>query len=304
MNAAVGTLIARHTYMSATRPAVPRPITRTTPIDAAPVSKIPESYVSAPPVIRERVPTLDLEDDDIVESQPQRGSSPPPMMRRSNPPPPPSTRPKAVSAPAPAPAPAPPVVDSVPPPPASSPRPVMRATPIESRVTPVPSGSQLDPSDLLFDGMYELNFVDTAWEAAGVCAGTLARALGARAVVIHSHDLKRRELRAIGAFGDRTTDLLGMVESSDDDLVASAAICNERSVTMRFDGELPRLAPKRLGVVGAPRTVVAVPAMAWGRVLAIIEVIDADDRFDGRVADAAAYVAERLAEFLSERVAA
>jgi len=44
--------------------------------------------------------------------------------------------------------------------------------------------------------------------------------------------------------------------------------------------------------------------MAWGRCVGVIEVIDADERFASRVADSAAYVAERLAEFLSDRVAA
>ena len=73
---------------------------------------------------------------------------------------------------------------------------------------------------------------------------------------------------------------------------------------MRFDGELPRLAPRRLELLGAPRTLVAVPAMAWGRCVAMIEIIDADERFAPRVADAAGYVAERLAAYLSGRLAA
>ena len=133
-----------------------------------------------------------------------------------------------------------------------------------------------------------------------MCAQTLARALGARAVVIHTHDLERRELKAIGAHGDADIEVIGTSSPSDDDLVASAVLCNQKSVTLTFDGDLPRLAPERLHAVGAPRSVVAVPAMAWGRCLAIIEVIDADERYDDRVADSAAYVAERLAEFLSE----
>lgn len=157
-----------------------------------------------------------------------------------------------------------------------------------------------DPTDILFDAVYELNFASSAWEAAGMCAETLARALNARTVVIHTHDLERRELKAIGASGDGDFEIMGTSESADDDLVASAVLCNQKSVTMRFDGELPRMAPSRLHSVGAPRSVVAVPAMAWGRCLAIIEVIDADERYDGRVADSAAYVAERFAEFLAD----
>jgi hypothetical protein len=160
-----------------------------------------------------------------------------------------------------------------------------------------------DPTDLIFDGIYGLTFARSMSEAAEMCAETLARALGARTVVIHTHDLMSRELRAIGAHGDGDFDIIGSAEASDDDLVAAAVICNQKSVTMKFDGELSALAPKRLHAVGSPRTVVAAPAMSWGRCLAIIEVIDADERFAGRVADSAAYVAEHFAQFISAHAA-
>jgi hypothetical protein len=162
----------------------------------------------------------------------------------------------------------------------------------------------LDPSEALFDGMYDLVYADSHWQAARLCASALGRALGARSVIVHAHDLVTRELRAIGVHGDGEFDVLGSSDLSEDDLVASAVICNQKAVTMRFDGELPRLAPRRLGMIGAPRTLVAVPAMAWGRCVAVIEIIDADERLASRVADSAAYVAERLAAFLSDRVAA
>jgi hypothetical protein len=164
--------------------------------------------------------------------------------------------------------------------------------------------SLLDPSEALFDGMYALNYADSHWQAARLCASVLARALGARTVIVHAHDLVTHEIRAIGVHGDGEFDLLGSADDGDDDLVASAVICNESAVTMRFEGELPLRAPKRLALIGAPRTLVAVPAMAWGRCVALIEIIDADERFSARVAPSGAYVAERLAEFLSARVAA
>lgn len=164
--------------------------------------------------------------------------------------------------------------------------------------------SLLDPMDVLFEGMYDLNFAQTAVDAAGICAEVLASALFARSVVVHAHDLGRRELRAIGASGQTSPGLLGSFESSDDDFVGSAVVCNLRPVTMRWDGELPRLAPRRFHGMGAPRTVIAVPAIVWGRCVAILEIVDPDDRYMARVADATAYVAERLAQFLSHRAAA
>lgn len=297
---------------------------------SSPVLEIPKAYKSAPPVIRDRAPSaVELADEDlsILEE--------PPPRRRSTPPPPPPARPRLVISstpvvvvPAPIAKAAPPINAPLPlplpagitapiPGPAPLPilQPVSEIKPIDERprstVEPPPESrvrvkkeSVLDPMDVLFDGMYELNFVDTAVEAADVCAAALAKALRARAVVIHAHDLVHRQLRAIGVHGMSPSEVLFTAEPSEDDLIASAVICNQAPVTMKFDGELPRLAPRRLALAGAPRTLVAVPALAWGRCVAMIEVIDAADDVAARVADSAAYVAERLAEFLSERAAA
>ncbi len=268
------------------RPPVPRPTVRT----AAP----------PPPV------AVELADDDLVEEAP--------VAARCSPPPPPPSRsavvPKleGVMLAKIAPVPVPQI--ALEPVPEShvqlKPAPVQTFAPVQAIETARPKlESMLDPSEALFDGMYDLVYADSPWQAARLCASALGRALGARSVIVHAHDLVTRELRAIGVHGEGEFDVLGSTDASEDDLVASAVICNEKAVTMRFDGELPRLAPRRLGMIGgAPRTLVAVPAMAWGRCVAVIEIIDADERFAGRVADSAAYVAERLAAFLSDRAAA
>lgn len=229
------------------------------------------------PTVRAELATLILDDEDIV------GISVAPIapVRKSSAPPPPPSRvvPKTEVAPV--------VIPPAPRAPVAS---IFRL-------------SHTDPTDAIFDGVYGLSFARSSAEAASMCAETLARALKARAVVVHTHDLESGELRAIGTHGDGDFDILGTSEPSEDDLVASAVIVNQRSVTMRFDGSLPGIAPKRLHHVGAPRTVVAAPAIAWGRCLAIVEVFDADERFAGRVADSATYVADHLAQFLSARAA-
>lgn len=266
---------------------------------SSPAIEIPKAYAEAPPVIRDRLPTLELADDDLVVEDT------PATARRSTPPPAPPARstvvPKleGVVVPKIAPMPLPKIaaVEAVA-------VPVLASAPESSvQLKPRPP-SMIDPSEALFDGMYDLNYADSIWQAARLCATALGRALGARSVIVHAHDLATRELRAIGVHGDGEFDVLGSSDGSEDDLVASAVICNEKAVTMRFDGELPRLAPRRLGIIGAPRTLVAVPAMAWGRCVAVIEIIDADERLASRVADSAAYVAERLAEFMSQQAAA
>ena len=224
------------------------------------------------------------------------------MARRSTPPPPPPTRstvvPKleGIALPKLAPMPLPNLA-------ALAPALVAAAPESSVQLKPRPP-SMLDPSEALFEGMYELNYADSLWQAARLCASALGRALGARSVIVHAHDLATHELRAVGVHGDGEFDVLGSSSGSEDDLIASAVICNQKAVTMRFDGELPCLAPPRLAMIGSPRTLVAVPAMAWGRCVAVIEIIDPDERLANRVADSAAYVAQRLAEFMSEAAAA
>lgn len=329
---------------SPSRPPVPRPTTRPQassapppPVESRPSStpSVPvataQAYSVTPPVIRERAPTLRLEEDDIVEAEPAgdapratRSSAPPPLpARASQPPPAPKSRPAPPSSRASSRVPAPPqsevrvtgtkvpssshvVIPPAPPVPAElAPAPVPAQVPVAVAppVDPARPSSLLDPTDVLFDSIYDLQFAETAWQAASVCASALASALRARAVVVHAHDIERRELRTIAAHGSGGADVLGSAEACDDDLVASAVLSNGKALTMRFDGELPRIAPKRLSVVGAKRSLVAVPALSWGRCIAVIEVVDADERLAQRVQDATAYVADHLASFLARTAA-
>ena len=296
-----GTLIALRPRMN--KPAVPRPSVRRA---RAPLAAV-KDYASEPPVIRERSAMLELADDDLVEEAP-RSTPPPPPSSRIVPkpivmlamPPVPVEEPATLAAPmfeAP--------LATLPPP---APLPVIEAPRADAPAPPLAAPRKLEsfvePTEVLFEGMWELEGVSSAWQAASICASALGRALGARAVLVHTHDLASRELRAVGVHGDDAFDVLGSSDLSDDDLVASAAICNQKPVTMRFDGELPRIAPRRLEILGAPRILVAVPALSWGRCVAMIEVVDADERYASRVIDAATYVAERLAVVLAGRLAA
>jgi hypothetical protein len=188
--------------------------------------KAHRGYESAPPKIRDRAPTLELSDDDILETR--------------------------------------------------------------------PTSSLLDPVPVLIAKMNALGAVGTSWQAAGVCAVALRRALRARAVVIHVHDTHTGELRVIAADGEKSHDLLGVCEPSADDCFASAVIANGNPVKVTFDGVLPRVVPQRLRVLGANRAFLAVPVLVDGSCVAIVEVVDPDARFDKRAVAACAYVATRL----------
>jgi hypothetical protein len=275
-------------------PPAPRVVTRTTTVPPAPESHIAMiSRVPVPTTAKVATPGMAFPPVKVPSFDEAASVVAPPAW--AAPEPASVTAPASVAPPVSV-VPAPVAVVPAPPPPA----PVTRLT--------APSVSTMrlsvsDPTDLIFDGMYGLTFAKSMVEAAEMCAETLARALRARTVVIHARDLMSGELRAIGAHGDGDFDIIGSAEAGDDDLVASAVICNQKSVTMKFDGELPKIAPKRLHAVGSPRTLVAAPAMSWGRCVAIIEVIDADPTFAARVADSAAYVADHFAQFISAHAA-
>lgn len=268
-----------------TRAAVPRPSARKSaaPPSTSPRSRrvppcspgaLPKKFQGAKATVRDTLPTLDLTDDDVVDVERVAVPSSPAAPERSAPAAPPNL---------------PSVEQSSSRSAVASPAPLARFE------------SVLDPAEVLFERMYELELVDTLWQAASVCAVALGRALGARAVLVHAHDSERRELRMIGVYGNDTTEIVGSLAGSDDDLVGSAVICNEKAVTMRFQGELSRLAPHRFKILGAPQVLVAVPVMARARCLAIIEILDAENRFADRVADSAAYVANRLAASAAAR---
>ena len=230
------------------RPSIPRPNSR------------PAPAVYPAPVMREKLETLELIDDDIVESQVVRKTAPPPLRKTPSVPPPPRSEVKRISV--------------------------------------------IDPIDVIFEGLSDLGFAETMREAAALCARALAKALGAKAVLVHAHDQPTEEIRVIGGYGAGTSDLFGVCAPTADDFVADGVLCNQKAMTMRFDGEVPRFAPRRVTLLGANRSLVAVPTNAQGRCAAIIEVFDADETYQARVADAASYVAGRLAEYLAARAAA
>jgi hypothetical protein len=125
-----------------------------------------------------------------------------------------------------------------------------------------------------------------------------ARAPDARAVIVHAHDPGTHELRVVGVWGENVATLLGEAEVSDDDFVASTVIGNGHPMTMLLGGGLPRVAPRRLAVVGAERSLFALPILSEGVCVGLIEVVDVDPSLTARVAKACAAVAESLAPSL------
>jgi hypothetical protein len=157
-----------------------------------------------------------------------------------------------------------------------------------------------DPADVLFDAIDELPLAKSVREAAEICAAALAKALSARAVIVHQHHLVRGELRAIAVHGWRAADLVGSCERANGTSPAARAVREQAQVVTRVD-EAPSIMPPRFVIVGAKSSVLATPVVSWGRCIALIEVVDADERWVHLGPAAATYVAKRLAEFVSGR---
>lgn len=113
----------------------------------------------------------------------------------------------------------------------------------------------------------------------------MARTLDARGAIIHQYDPQTRELRIIGVDGPNAEDLLGSIANVDEDFIATNVLCSSQTMTVRVDGELPELAPQRLRALGTSRSIVAVPIMSGARLVALIELVDVDERCEQIIAE-------------------
>jgi hypothetical protein len=172
---------------------------------------------------------------------------------------------------------------------------------VDTRPMPKRSRDEVQSMHRLCQSIDELAAEATPWHVASRCVSAMAEALEARAVVIHQHDASRDEIRSIGVHGPNSGDLLGTTMKADDDFVVTAVLTNETPLTMRLDGALPRFLSDRHRLLGTSRSLVAFPVVASGRCLAIIEVLDASEGREPRVAEACELVARRLVSALDAR---
>lgn len=231
------------------------------PAPPAKGSKIPPPHRAPAPS------TVDLADDDIMEVRPGA---------------PPSSRPISQIV-------AKPVRASMAPP---------AAIRIPQQAVPKITLLKRDALERVKEAVGELQYFATPWQAAGVCAQALLKALGARAVIIHTYDTRSTELRVVAAQGPKADLLLGASALVEDDFVGSTVVANKKPMSMFIDGDLPRFAPERLRAMEATKSLVASPAIVKGEVVAMIEVVDAGEANAPVVEKAIAHVATQLGAFL------
>jgi hypothetical protein len=242
------------------------------------------ALVAAPaPVIEARATLNSVDMEEVPEAQPVTKSAPPPLPPRASAPPPP-------------PPPADIVLDLV-----------RRAPPVAIKepaavVNVAPRAPQPSITDVLFDAMHELSFFESAVEGGSFCLATALRALPCLAGLVHLYDVENREFVVVYAQGPRAERLLGTRQSGSDRLLSRAAMQNVATVEDYGDAGAP--APvSRHAFFGDPWSVLCVPVSRRGRMLGAIELVDptSGGGFDEKAKNALAYVAERYAEFLSER---
>lgn len=195
-----------------------------------------------------------------------------------------------------------PTVAAWPPPPARGSAP----PPPPSGVRMVSSLPELSDSDLLEDAdvaapiarlredVGDLEILGNTWQAAAFSAAVLLKTLHARAVIIHAIHEPNAELRIIGVKGAETSELLGEITALDDDFVGSTVASNGRPLTMKLEGELPRVLPMRFRTVRASSSLVAAPIIEAGRCVGLIEVIDVHASNGAIATEACELVAKRL----------
>lgn len=127
----------------------------------------------------------------------------------------------------------------------------------------------------------------------------IARTLDARGVLIHRYDERARELRVIGVDGPMTEELLGSIGNVDDDFIAANVLAGGRKVKVCVDGELTELTPQRLRALRTSRSIVALPIMGVDGCVAIIEIVDVDERCEAIISDVCELLSEQLLRVLA-----
>jgi hypothetical protein len=165
-------------------------------------------------------------------------------------------------------------------------------------VAPPSSRAPADAAVNLTSAGRELENAKTSWDAAATCARLVCEALGARAVLVLSFVASEGMLRVIGTAGANATDLLGETIAPDD-FISEAVLYNLRSLVLTFD-DAPPAAPARLRELDARSALIAVPIIAQGQCVGVIEVVNPKTH-EGHIVGAIEHLARALSRFFPRR---
>jgi hypothetical protein len=159
-----------------------------------------------------------------------------------------------------------------------------------------------DPSEELFQAMFELTGMESASEGATYCLEAALHAIPCLAGIVHLRNPATREMTVVHAKGPRAEQLL-QTRTKGDALVDRAARTGKPMLVTYGDapGAEKTMSPRHR--LFDPWSVVLVPVVHGGQLFGLLEMIDPVKGFDDDVQSALAYVAVRLGGFLAEHTA-
>jgi hypothetical protein len=141
---------------------------------------------------------------------------------------------------------------------------------------------------------------ESAIEASSLCLAWCARAVRARAGLVHLYDASTDEFVVVYALGERAGHLLLTRHAARGDALAAAIVKGSPRVDDYVDNNEGRTPPARYAFFGGVWSALVAPVMDGARVLGAVELVDPLDGscFDERAIAATCYASKRLAELL------
>lgn len=171
-------------------------------------------------------------------------------------------------------------------------------TPTAGDVSPRWSRESFEALQELAARIRALDVAPNVWQLARGAVVAMTTTLRTRASILHHYDARTHYLRVIGADGPRTDGLLGRVFDAEDDFITSTVLSNGCAMRVRLDGELPRFVPSRIRDVAPARSIFASPLLGADGCVAILELVDVDERRAAYLPDACELVRDRLVRLL------
>jgi putative methionine-R-sulfoxide reductase with GAF domain len=168
-----------------------------------------------------------------------------------------------------------------------------------------PSNGRVRGEDLiadLFEAMHDLHFLRDALEGGEFCLTLAMEKLPSQAGIVHLYDINHREFLVTSTRGVGTGVLLTR-RVAEGDTILSSAMRKRKPLVFADAAQTEAATVERYIAIGGARSVIVAPVEQGGRFLGAIEILNPLDGqpFTEAEGNAIMYIAEQLAEFVSQR---
>jgi hypothetical protein len=168
-----------------------------------------------------------------------------------------------------------------------------------------PTNGRVRGEDLiadLFEAMHDLHFLRDALEGGEFCLTLAMEKLPSQAGIVHLYDIDRREFLVTSTRGAGTSVLLSRRVPENDGVLFSA-MRKRKPLVFADAAQTEAATVERYLAIGGARSVIVAPVEQGGRFLGAIEILNPLDGqpFTEAEGNAIMYIAEQLAEFVSQR---